>query len=208
MSRATVLLWIERALLTLGIGLGVWCAIVFVEARYTRSLPPVKVTMALPGDEGRDHAAPPRRTAPPAGTVVGRLSIPSLGLSTTVLEGTDDETMRRGSGHIEDTPFPGEPGNVGIAGHRDTVFRPLKRVKAGDALELTTADRVYRYRITNAFIVDPQDVYVLDPTDRPTLTLVTCYPFEFIGHAPRRFIVQADLVGHETRGEQTGKAGR
>jgi sortase A len=191
-------LWIERALLTLGIGLGVWCAIVFVEARYTRSLPPVKVTMTLPGDEGRDHAAaPPRRTAPPAGTVVGRLSIPSLGLSTTVLEGTDDETMRRGSGHIEDTPFPGEPGNVGIAGHRDTVFRPLKRVKAGDALELTTADRVYHYRITNAFIVDPQDVYVLDPTDRPTLTLVTCYPFEFIGHAPRRFIVRGEL--EETR---------
>jgi sortase A len=207
MTRANVLLWIERALLTLGIGLGAWCAIVLVEARYTRSLPPVKVTMTLPGDEGGDRSAPPpRRAAPPTGTVVGRLAIPSLGLTTTVLEGTDDETLRRGSGHIEDTPFPGEPGNVGIAGHRDTVFRPLKKVKTGDALELTTSDRVYRYRITKTFIVDPTDVYVLDPTDQPTLTLVTCYPFEYVGHAPRRFIVQGELEDAREAGD-AGKAG-
>jgi sortase A len=206
MRRTLALLWIERALLTLGIALGAWCAIVFVEARYTRSLPPVKVTMTLPGDDvGRGSAAPPpSRSAPPVGSVVGRLAIPSLGLTTTVLEGTDDQTLRRGSGHIEDTPFPGETGNVGIAGHRDTVFRPLKRVKVGDALDLTTADRVYHYRITNAFIVNPQDVYVLDPTDKPTLTLVTCYPFEFVGHAPRRFIVQGVLEGTDGPSQSSG----
>src|SRR5262249_19044404 len=110
------------------------------------------------------------------------------------LEGSDDGTLRRGAGHIEDTPFPGEAGNIGIAGHRDTIFRQLKRAKPGDALELTTADRIYQYRVTKTLIVNPDDVYVLDRTDRPTLTLVTCYPFEYIGHAPRRFIVQAELI--------------
>jgi sortase A len=97
-------------------------------------------------------------------------------LSATVLEGTDDATLRRGAGHIEETPFPGEPGNIGIAGHRDTIFRSVRNLRAGDPLVLTTADRVYQYRITKTRIVNPDDVYVLDPTDHPTLTLVTCYP--------------------------------
>ena len=119
-------------------------------------------------------------------------------MSTAVLEGSDDTTLRRGAGHIEDTPFPGQAGNIGIAGHRDTVFRPLRNIAVGDAIDLTTADRLFRYRITKTLIVGPDDVYVLDPTDRPTMTLVTCYPFEFVGHAPRRFIVQAQLVGEET----------
>ena len=94
-------------------------------------------------------------------------------MSTTVLEGSDDATLSRGAGHIEDTPFPGEAGNVGIAGHRDTVFRPLKKIQVGDPLELTTADRVYRYRISKTLIVGPNDVYVLDPTKAPTMTLVS-----------------------------------
>jgi sortase A len=126
--------------------------------------------------------------------VLGTLAAPALHLSAPVLEGSDDGTLSRGAGHIEDTPFPGEPGNIGIAGHRDTVFRPLKHAKVGDTLELATADRRYRYTITKTLIVGPDDVYVLDPTTSPTLTLVTCYPFEFIGHAPRRFIVQAELI--------------
>jgi sortase A len=121
-------------------------------------------------------------------------------MSTAVLEGSDDATLKKGAGHIEDTPLPGEPGNVGIAGHRDTVFRPLRHVKVGDPLDLTTADRLYRYRISKTHIVDPADVYVLDSTKTPTLTLVTCYPFDFIGNAPRRFIVHAELVKEEPRG--------
>ena len=123
-------------------------------------------------------------------------------MSVTVLEGTDDGTLARGAGHIEDTPFPGEPGNIGIAGHRDTIFRPVRNLNIGDPLVLTTADQVYRYRITKTSIVNPEDVYVLDPADHPTMTLVTCYPFEFVGHAPRRFIVHADLVGREPRRTQ------
>ena len=192
----TLLYWIERGLLVVAVGLGVWSAAILLEARFTNTLEPaqapVKVTMTLPGDENR--TAPARKPAPTPGTVLAKLTLPSLGIATTVLEGTDDGTLSRGSGHIEDTPFPGEQGNIGIAGHRDTVFRPLKRVKAGDPLVLTTADSVYHYRVTKTLIVDPEDVYVLDPTAKPTLTLVTCYPFEFIGHAPRRFIVQAERV--------------
>jgi sortase A len=206
MKRA--LLWTERLLVVVGIVAGVWCARILVEAQRTKNLPiePVRVTMtlpALPGDEGRERPAPSRTSAVKTGTVIGKLEAARLSLSTPVLEGTDDPTLDRGAGHIEDTPFPtgapsslwlGNPSNVGIAGHRDTVFRPLRHAKVGDVLKLTTADHVYEYTISKTLIVDPEDVYVLDPTKEPTLTLVTCYPFDYIGHAPRRFIVQARLA--------------
>src|SRR5262249_12296586 len=117
----------------------------------------------------------------------------------TVLEGSDDGTLDKAAGHIEETPFPGQPGNVGIAGHRDTTFRAVRNLRSGDPLELTTSDYVYRYMITRTFIVEPEDVYVLDPGARPMLTLVTCYPFEFIGHAPHRYIIQAVLVDRTER---------
>jgi sortase A len=137
--------------------------------------------------------------APERRTWIARLEAPSVALSATVLEGSDDGTLARAAGHIEDTAFPGQPGNIGIAGHRDTVFRPLRRLREGDPITLSTADRVFRYRVSGTKIVDPEDVYVLDPTDRPAVTLVTCYPFDFIGHAPRRFIVRADLVSENAR---------
>jgi sortase A len=193
----SLLTWFERGLLAVGVVLGLWCAVVLVRAHQTQNLPVPKVTVTqtvLPGEP-----IPAPVPAPAPGTWVARLDVPAVKLATTVLEGTDDGTLRRGSGHIEDTPFPGQTGNVGIAGHRDTVFRPLRHVHVGDDLNLTTADRLYRYRINKTLIVGPDDVYVLDPTDHPTLTLVTCYPFEFIGHAPRRFIVQATLVSDEAR---------
>jgi sortase A len=205
MTRDSLLRWLERGLLSVGIGLAAWCAAVLVEARFHSQLPipapaPLKVTqtLILPGDGG--GAAP--RPAPLAGTLIGRLEAPTVKMSATVLEGSDDGTLSRGAGHIEDTPFPGEPGNVGIAGHRDTVFRPLRHIQVGDPLELTTADRLYKYKISKTAIVGPNDVYVLDPTEKPTLTLVTCYPFEYVGHAPKRFIVQAQLVGDEARTAQ------
>jgi len=113
-----------------------------------------------------------------------------------VLEGSDDATLSRGAGHIEETSFPGDMSsgsNIGIAGHRDTIFRPVRHVHAGDPLTLKTARGEQHYRVVRTTIVGPDDVYVLDPTPIPTVTLVTCYPFEFIGHAPKRFIVQAEL---------------
>jgi sortase A len=192
--------WLERALLGTGVLLALWCAAVLVEARFHNSLPlepasgQLKVTQkvigALPGDSGTTKAP----ATMSAGTLIGRLEAPSVKMATNVLEGSDDATLSRGAGHIEDTPFPGEPGNIGIAGHRDTVFRPLRNIKVGDPLELKTATAIYRYRITKTLIVGPDDVYVLDPTERPTMTLVTCFPFEYIGHAPKRFIVQAQLI--------------
>jgi sortase A len=210
MNRTSTLRWIERGLITGGAGLALWCAVILVEARFHQTAampaPPLTVTQTtLPGDGGGTTA--PLAPSPKAGTVLGRLDAPSVKLSTVVLEGSDDGTLSRGSGHIEDTPFPGQSGNVGIAGHRDTTFRALRNIHVGDPLEYKTADRLYRYRISKTMIVGPDDVYVLDPTEQPALTLVTCYPFEFVGHAPRRFIVRADLVSEESRAGQAGKAG-
>ncbi len=195
-SLASVLAWAERALLALGIVLALWCAKVVVVQHHTQSLPIPEqhVTVkSLPGDAttGTSGTLP---KAPTAGTVVAKLSAPHLGLSATVLEGSDDATLARGAGHIEETAFPGEPGNVGIAGHRDTIFRALRRVKVGEELDLRTSAGLYRYRVKRTMIVKPEDVYVLDPTPQPTLTLVTCWPFQFIGHAPKRFIVQAEQI--------------
>jgi sortase A len=119
------------------------------------------------------------------------LRIPRIGLEVAVLEGTDDWTLNRAVGHIEDTPAPGTGGNTGIAGHRDGFFRGLKDVRSGDDLEIETHAVVDRYRVERTWIVSPEDVYVLDPTSSPAVTLVTCYPFYFIGSAPQRFIVRA-----------------
>jgi sortase A len=205
---ARLLLWLELALLAIGVSLAAWCAVAIVEARYYRALPiPAAAAAALPGEAPAPSRRAPDGDIPKAGTTtrvavggwIARLEAPSVHLSATVLEGSDDGTLAHGAGHIEDTAFPGDPGNFGIAGHRDTTFRPVRHLHAGDPLIVTTAGEVFRYRITKTMIVDPEDVYVLDNADHPTLTLVTCYPFEFIGHAPRRFIVSADLVGASAR---------
>jgi sortase A len=185
--------WLERGFLIIGLALGIWCAMVFVEARRVAHMP-VPEPPAPSAESPAPDLEPPAVVPPATGAWVARLDAPSVRLSATVLEGSDDGTLARGAGHIEYTPLPGQPGNIGIAGHRDTTFRAVRHLKTGDALELTTSDRVYRYVITKTFVVEPEDVYVLDPGDSPMLTLVTCYPFEFIGHAPHRYIIQADLV--------------
>ncbi|OLD21490.1 MAG: hypothetical protein AUJ01_02070 [Acidobacteria bacterium 13_1_40CM_3_65_5] len=160
----------------------------------------------LPGDAGaRSPRGTSGRMGIELGTVIARLDAPAVQLSTAVLEGSDDAILNRGAGHIEDTALPGERGNIAIAGHRDTIFRPVRRMRAGDVLNLSTSDRVYHYRISNTLIVGPDDVYVLNPTRQPTLTLVTCYPFDFIGHAPKRFIVQAQLIGQDRLDGQDGR---
>ena len=119
------------------------------------------------------------------------LRIKRIGVEAAVLEGTDDWTLNRAVGHIEDTALPGAVGNSGIAGHRDGFFRALKDIADGDALEIETQRGVDNYRVERIWIVDPDDVSVLDPTPSPSVTLVTCYPFYYIGSAPQRFIVRA-----------------
>ena len=225
MNRTTVLVWLERSLLAIGLVLAVWCAKVLIVQHHTQSLPIPEqhVTVKLPGDQGTNGSPGTSGTGGTSGTsstnvapgtVLAKLVAPQLGLSATVLEGSDDATLAKGAGHIEDTPFPGERGNVGIAGHRDTIFRALRHTKIGDEYDLRTGNGTYRYRVARTLIVKPEDVYVLDPTPRPTLTLVTCWPFEFIGHAPKRFIVQAELMeaagkaGGAARESRTGGAGR
>ena len=194
-SRAA-LFWLERALLAVGACFAIWCAITVARAAYYRAMPipaPSHGVAILPGEDPR------ARHSPAAGDWIGRLDAPSVQLAATVLEGDDDDTLNRAAGHIEGTAMPGDAGNVGVAGHRDTVFRPVRNLQAGAALSLTTRDRVLHYRVSRTAIVDPGAVSVLDATDHPTLTLVTCYPFDFIGRAPRRFVVFADLTGEERR---------
>ena len=122
------------------------------------------------------------------------LRIPKVRLEVVVLPGTDDVTLNRGVGLIEGTNRPGKGGKVGIAGHRDGFFRVLKDIHRGDTIELETLDRVEKYRVDEIVIVSPRDVSVLQPTAVATLSLVTCYPFYFIGSAPERYIVTASLV--------------
>jgi sortase A len=121
----------------------------------------------------------------------GVLTIPKIDLRVPIFEGTADVTLNRGVGRIEGTAEIGASGNLGIAGHRDGFFRGLKDVAVGDALEVQSLAGTTRYRVTEILIVDPADVYVLEPTTAATLTLVTCYPFYFVGSAPQRYVVKA-----------------
>ena len=144
--------------------------------------------------------APPAASARPARSqsepngVIGRIEIPRLRLSVMTREGADAATLRRAVGHVPSTALPGEEGNAAFAGHRDTFFRKLRDVRKGDEIVTTLAGR-HRYVVSELRIVDPRDVSVLEPTPHPVLTLVTCYPFNYIGSAPERFIVRADFRG-------------
>ncbi len=130
----------------------------------------------------------------PSGGPLALLRIPSIGLEVAVLEGTDDLTLNRAVGRIAGTARPGEPGNLGIAGHRDGFFRGLKDLMPGGELELETLDGARLvYTVRDIWIVQPEDVQVLDPTPEPSLTLVTCFPFYHVGSAPERYIVRAVL---------------
>jgi sortase A len=133
--------------------------------------------------------------ARPTAMPLAVLRIPKLRLEVPVLPGTDDRTLDRAVGHIEHTALPGTEGNAGIAGHRDGFFRGLKDIAAGDVIELETASGKETYHVERTWVVDPETVSVLDATPTRALTLVTCYPFRYIGPAPRRFIVRAVLAG-------------
>ncbi|MSO56312.1 MAG: class D sortase [Acidobacteria bacterium] len=130
------------------------------------------------------------------GELIGRVDIPRLKLSAVVAEGDDDKTLGKAVGHLPDTPLPWQQhGNVGLAAHRDGLFRRLENIRMNDDVRIVTSRGEYHYRVTKTHIVSPEDVWVLAPTLNPTVTLITCYPFSFVGNAPQRFIVQAELVG-------------
>lgn len=126
----------------------------------------------------------------PSGTPTAILRIEALDLVVPVFHGTSELNLNRGAGWIEGTAEPGEIGNVGIAGHRDGFFRALKDIGVGDTIEVETLAGSTHYTVAELLIVEPADVHVLAPGDEPSVTLVTCYPFYFVGHAPKRFIVR------------------
>ena len=141
-----------------------------------------------------DAHADPVVTAPDADGFLGVLEVPRLGLSTVIFEGIDGKTLRRSVGHIPGTSFPGADGNVGIAGHRDRFFGGLKDLAEDDLMILRTPDASYTYRVDSIRIVAPDRTDVLEPTGVRGITLVTCYPFYFVGPAPERFVVFAHQI--------------
>ena len=150
-------------------------------------------------DQARENRTPaPQRAdvVPPAEPFKAKLVIARLNLTTMVEEGVGEDTLRHSAGHIPSTAMPGQVGNIGVAAHRDTLFRKLKGIRTHDRIVLSTRTKDYNYEVTATAIVRPDEVGVLAPTSgERTLTLVTCYPFYFVGPAPKRFIVQARQIG-------------
>ena len=196
-SRGRMWRWLERLLLAVGIASLGYFGYVSAESRLYQELEHRELDAILasgpPPPAATDHASPPaRRRPPPApGSVIGRIEIPRLDVSVIIRAGADARTLNLAVGHIPGTALPGEVGNVGLAGHRDTFFRRLRDIRTDDEIRLVTPDGTFAFRVDRTSVVEPRDTWVLDPTDSPTLTLVTCYPFTYIGSAPQRFIVHA-----------------
>lgn len=205
------LLWIVGVLLT-----GIYGThIFFEETKRSNDLVAFKATLQssasgeLPADriaatpeqslwsEGR-IAAFTESLSQPTSDVLGILEIPRLSLEVPVYDGASDLHMDRGAARIDGTAMPGEPGNLGVAGHRDGYFRVLKDIELGDEITITTVDGLESYVVLELSIVDPTAIEVLDPTVQQSVTLVTCYPFYFVGHAPERFIVRAVKRDYQT----------
>jgi len=184
--------WLERLLIVIGCGCLVAVGTSLVGATSFQK------TAAQTFERELVAPAPPeiagKGSAPVMRAVhglIGRLEIPRLNVSVMVMEGDDDATLARAVGHLPDTALPWERGNAVIAGHRDTFFRPLKNVREGDEIRMTTTRGTFDYRVIRTEIVEPNNLSVLAPTPSRALTLVTCYPFSYVGSAPQRFIIHA-----------------
>jgi sortase A len=204
--RRAALRWLEVGLWSVALLTAAWLGFVALDRsmharQQTRWLDELanRAAISIPEPAQRAVAttsppAAPRRL-PVRGEPIARLEIPGADLSVVVAAGTDARTLRRGVGHIDGTALPGESGNIGLAGHRDTVFRGLRKLRPDDRIFLVTAGESIEYAIESLRTVAPDRNDVLDPSPQPTLTLVTCYPFDFVGPAPLRFIVRAREVG-------------
>jgi len=195
--------WLEAILLVgAGVALG-WCGLVLLqrydfqtaEQERLRRETAERTPVAIPALPPEAPAAPAPAPAPSPRWGNGMIEVPRLGISAMVREGDDDRTLRLAVGHIPGTAVPGEGGNVALAGHRDSFFRPLKDVRIGDDIVLTTPEGRFSYQVDRIEVVPPTQVSVLAPTAEPSVTLVTCYPFHYIGHAPKRYIVRAVRAG-------------
>jgi sortase A len=191
MKSESSLQWVQRVLFAFAFVAFVYCAYVMTESwifqrQEDRSLERLVVA--------RQTAVIDTSPVSEPDGLIGRISVARLGVSVIVMEGTAGPTLRRAAGHISGTALPGQQGNVGIAAHRDTFFRPLRDIRKDDLITVTTSRGEFRYRVVSTQIVDPDDVSVLNSDGSDVLTLVTCYPFNFIGAAPNRFIVRAEQI--------------
>jgi sortase A len=184
--------WLERLLIVIGCGCLVAVGMTLVRAasfQKTAAQAFERELAATAAPELSGEASAP--VVPVVHGLIGRLEIPRLDVSVMVIEGDDEATLARAAGHLPDTALPWERGNAVIAGHRDTFFRPLKNIREGDEIRMTTARGTFVYRVVRTEIVDPDDLSVLAPTPFRSVTLVTCYPFYYVGSAPQRFIIHA-----------------
>ncbi len=189
--------WSRDFFLIVGVLLIGYCGFVLLDANFYQTYQARRLQQELstvrpePANTGNVGSLP---VDPTPGEPLGRIDIPRLGIVAIIEEGVDVETLRRAVGHIPGTPLPGQRGNVGLAAHRDTFFRPLRNVQHDDEITLTTVYGSYRYLVDSTQIVAPEDIQVLDDTGGTILTLVTCYPFYYVGSAPKRFIVRAHRI--------------
>jgi sortase A len=184
-----LLRWTRRFLFITGIVALGYVAFTLLDARLYQVSAKRSLESQIQVKNGPNENQPQK--AVKKGDVLGRMDIPRLGMSIAILQGASSRTLRLGAGHIEGTPLPGEAGNSGIAGHRDTFFRELKDIRKNDEIQLQTATGLFRYDVDWVKIVEPNDTTVLEPSTESTLTLVTCYPFYYLGPAPERFVVRA-----------------
>src|SRR5512140_1751292 len=181
--------WIEACLWIAGcVAIG-YCAFIWGRAQYDQAQANWTLDHVLPGDPGTNTVKTIAE-----GSLVGRIDIPRLDLSAIVFEGTSDDTLARGVGHLRGSAIPGARGNLVLAGHRDTFFRELRDIRQGDQVSVKAPDGEYQYSVDSTAIVQPTQTEVLRPSNGATLTLITCYPFNYIGSAPERFIVRAHFT--------------
>lgn len=216
-SWKNIWVWIERALLIVGIaflgGYGAARLDGFLQSRHAlvQFAHTVPATEEVIANAGTDTTATERSCRlenddlKSTSATLAVLRIPQIQLVVPVLDGTDRLTLNHAVGRIAGTARPGESGNIGIAGHRDSFFRGLEKVKVGEPIELHTLKGTDTYVIDQIKIVTPESVDVLQAGPKPSLTLVTCYPFHFVGSSPKRFIVRASLARH-TEGTQPDRA--
>jgi sortase A len=175
-----------------------------IAAKPAAALPASTPAPAADAHESSTITRTAPRAASPAplarGALIGRVDVPRLNLSAAIAEGDDDATLGKAVGHLPDTPLPWQAGNAAFAAHRDGLFRPLRDIRVNDEVKVVTPRGEFLYRVKKTQVVNPDDVWVLAPTSTATITLITCYPFSFVGHAPQRFIVQAERVVPELAG--------
>lgn len=206
-----LLRWVQRSLFVAGWLALAFCALVYFraslfQARENRRfennrLQSVNTVSAVATLVGRERAL---RLSISEGSPISRLDIPRIRVSVMVVDGIGPHSLSLAAGHVPGTAFPDESGNVGIAGHRDTFFRNLRDIREDDLITLTTLHGSYQYSVEWTRVVAPSDVEVLRTSNQPILTLVTCYPFYYVGSAPERFIVRAKQIGCRRAHEITG----